>query len=255
MRVNVKCRECGSEYKTYFGLERNEATENDRWKWAAEIEDESEFRCSCGKTVYPLKYMKTGLQGLLGKPVSEEEVEITPLYEGTALRRVREDFLDLINSNPKEEIVQKFIQKNPILLHMFSAKKIIEKPTIGTKYYADFAILDSRNDLILIEIERPNTRLMKKDGHRSQELIHAFDQVGDWKIRFEEHRISILDEIGVSPSEVNNVRGAVIAGREKGADASHLRALKMRRNDDLLVMTYDDIIGAMDTLITEIERR
>lgn len=95
---------------------------------------------------------------------------------------------------------------------------------------------------------------MKQDGHRAQELIHAFDQVGDWLIKFKEHRLSVLDDLKIKPERVHNVRGVVVAGREHGYDAAHMRALKMRTNDDLVFMTYDDLLGAMDSLILRVER-
>jgi hypothetical protein len=38
----------------------------------------------------------------------------------------------LLNSNPPEEKLQKFIEQNPILLHQFPANKLFSKPPILT---------------------------------------------------------------------------------------------------------------------------
>ncbi len=43
-------------------------------------------------------------------------------------------------------------------------KRIFVKPPILTKYFADFAVLNARDELLLVEIGRPSLKLVKKDG-------------------------------------------------------------------------------------------
>lgn len=260
VRIKLACKQCSSDYRAYFGIQRNQKMENQGWLWAPDMVEPT-FHCSCGATTIELSYLRSGLESLLGRSTaeigkysSENELGLTPLYERSLLEKIRRNFLTLLNKNPPEEQIQRYITNNPILLHMFSAVKLISKPPISVKFNADFAILNARGDLLLVEIERANIKLLKKNGHRAQELIHAFDQVGDWLIKIDEHRVSVLDDLKIKAEDVHNIRGVVIAGRERGYDASHIRTLKMRSNDALIFMTYDDVLGAMDTLIQSIKR-
>jgi hypothetical protein len=70
----------------------------------------------------------------------------------------------LLNSDPLEEILQRFIEHNPILLHRFPAQQLFFKPSILSRFNADFAIVTPEKELVLIEIERASTRLLRSNG-------------------------------------------------------------------------------------------
>lgn len=53
---------------------------------------------------------------------------------------------------------------------------------------------------------------------------------------------------------VHKIRGFVIAGRDEGHDAGHLRNLRKRPNDGHEFQTYDDLLGGLDTLIHGLEK-
>jgi hypothetical protein len=154
----------------------------------------------------------------------------------------------LLNSDPKEETIQKFIENNLIVLHQFSAERIIFKPAILTKYRADFGILTPQKELILIEIEHTKTRLLRKDGGEAGGLTHAIDQVENWLRTVDDHRIAFLSELNIEPDAVSAVRGVVIAGRDKGQDAKQLRALKGRDRGRILFRTFDDLLFSVGSL-------
>jgi hypothetical protein len=96
------------------------------------------------------------------------------------LRAIQIEFMRLLQSHQREEVFQKFIEENPILLRQFPAVQILFKPPILTYHIADFAVLSPQRELILIEIETPDTRLLKKDGDQAALLTHAIDQVQRW---------------------------------------------------------------------------
>jgi len=102
------------------------------------------------------------------------------LYEDSALAETCRKFVRLLDSEPDEEQVQKFLESNPVFFHTFTPIKLIPKPPILTEYKADFAVLNNRRELLLIEIERPALRLLKKDGGVTADLQHAIDQVRNW---------------------------------------------------------------------------
>ncbi|MCI5158052.1 MAG: DUF4263 domain-containing protein [Candidatus Electrothrix sp. AUS1_2] len=84
-----------------------------------------------------------------------------------------------------------------MLLHYLPSEKLFPKPPILTFFYADFAVVIPQRELILIELEKTTTRLMKKDGGVAAPLSHAFDQVRDWLHTVDEHRLAVLDSLKI----------------------------------------------------------
>ena len=150
--------------------------------------------------------------------------------------------------------MQQFIDENPILLHQFPAERILPKPPILNSYVADFGIVTPNKELILIELERTSTRLMNKDGGMAAPLSHAFDQARDWLHEVDEHRLAVLDSLKIERDEVSRVRGVVIAGRDKGNEARNLRKLKGADMGEVMFLTYDDLLFALDALIRRMEK-
>ena len=61
----------------------------------------------------------------------------------------------------------------------------------------DFAIVTYQHELILIELEKPSTRLLKADGNIHSELQHALGQAREWLRHADDHRMAVLQCIGV----------------------------------------------------------
>jgi hypothetical protein len=118
---------------------------------------------------------------------------------------------------------------------------------------ADFAIVTPQRELLLVELEKATTKLMKQDGGVAADLSHAFDQVLDWLHVVDEHRLAVLDALKISREEVSMVRGVVIAGRDIGYDAHHLRKLKGADRGRITFLTYDDLFFALDALIKQMD--
>jgi hypothetical protein len=254
IHFTLRCNECGTELRSYTGLERNVKDEHDGWIWHRELA--SRFICECEKTKIDLTYIRESLHALLGQVVSsnEEEMSFTRLYEKHTLELICNQFAAALVPDPKEETVQQFIENNPILLQQFAPQKVYHKPPLLTKYTADFAVLNNKGELILIEIEKPNKRLLKKDGGISAEFQHAIDQVRDWLHLVEEHRAAALECIGLKPEEVVSIRGVVIMGRDGSCSPSHLRKLKWTDfGQRITFYTYNDLISGLVTLVRTIK--
>ncbi len=84
------------------------------------------------------------------------------------------------------------------------------------------------------------------------ELNHAFDQVRDWLHVVDEHRLAVLDTLNIDRSRVSTIRGVVIAGRDVGYDAQNLRRLKGSDWGKISLLTYDDLLFSLDSLIGKI---
>jgi hypothetical protein len=128
-----------------------------------------------------MSLIRANLHAMLGHRYGEGDlISFLPLYERSSLESLRTDFAQLLQGAKKEEQVQQFIQKNPVILHQFPAERLFPKPPILTFFVADFAIVTHQRELILVELEKPTTQLLKKDGGVAAPLSHAFDQVRDW---------------------------------------------------------------------------
>ncbi len=248
VKMDFECKKCFSKFKMYAALQPNEKLEADGYLRDNTVPDE--YICDCGKTRIDLRVPRKNLHGFLGfRRRQNEELNFIPLYEKSILEGVRDRFISLINSKPDEESLQKFIQENLILLHQFPAEKIFFKPPLLTQYVADFGIVTPQKELILIEIEIAHKRLMKKNGGIAAPLNHAFDQIRSWLHVANEHRLAVLDSIGIEKDEVSSVRGVVIAGRDSSYDEKHIRKLKGADWGKISILTYDDLLFALDILI------
>lgn len=253
VRLEFGCKNCASKSRSYAGLERSSKFELDGWTWYENLPES--FICSCGSSSVDLSYVRQNLHSLLGSSIksSSDILSYMPLYEKSSLQLIRGEFASLIESGCKEEELQQFINGNPIILHQFPSVRILPKPPITTAYKADFAIVTPQKELILIELERATTRIMKQDGGTASELTHAFDQVKDWLYEFGDHRVSILDGLSIDRHEVSSLKGVVIAGRDVGYDARELRKFKSKDFGGIIFLTYDDLLFSLDALISNFE--
>ena len=151
-----------------------------------------------------------------------------------------------------EETMQKFIEENPIILNCFAPEEIKFKSPIG-KEINDFTILNKRNELLFIEIEKPSTPLFKAKGGQHSELTHAFDQVRGWLQTTAKRGVyPILEDLNLdsinSPNVITNIKGIVIAGRSKEEDLEYMAQL-LNDHKNIDFYTYDHLIEHLISLL------
>jgi hypothetical protein len=253
VRMAVTCNVCGEGVKVYAGIEKSASLERQGFRLNQEITDD-QFACSCGKTQFSLAPIKTGFHGLLRRnlnPQTDTNISAVRLYEKTALEEWCRQLLKLIRANTKEEDLQLFLESHPIFFHIFMPKRLIFKPPILTKYFADFAVLNARDELLLIEIEKPHLALVKKDGDITAGLGHAFYQVRTWMQVLNDYRDATLNAIDLKLDEVARVKGVIVAGR-KPSDEKKLRLLRSVSTADIELFTYDDLLNSVTELIKQV---
>jgi hypothetical protein len=252
IRVQYDCKKCMSVVKAYAGLERMPKQESEGYIWYENLPET--ISCSCGNLNIDLKIIRRNLHGLLGigNPVVGNSVFV-PLYEKGALENVRLNFAALLKEKAPEETFQIFLEENPVLLHQFAPEKIFFKAPILSLRNTDFAIVNHQHELILIELQRPDIKLLKKDGGIHSELQHEFDQAREWLLTADEHRLAVLDCIGIDRKKVGAVRAAVIAGLDAGYDPEHLRRLKGADWGRIKLLTYDDLLAGLGSLVRTVE--
>jgi hypothetical protein len=202
------------------------------------------WRCGCGKTEVPTIFAKQALPTLFREPAlvpGKMNFSFTRHYEADGLLTVFQSFQQLINSDPPEEDVQKFLEQCPIFWHFLSPQRILYKPAILTKKRADFAILNSSRVLYLVEIEKPQSRIVTAKGGIGADLQRGADQIRDWKVTVGDHRHALIAELGFEDKDVHDIRFILIAGLAHRVSRDAL--IKLRRNKviDGDFLTFDDL--------------
>jgi len=242
VRIVLGCKECPSKLRAYAGLQKDQKSEEEGWIWYRSLG--TEFACECGKTKFPLVYLREGLSGILVRstsPLSSNLISPVKLYEASALEQACRDFREILDRNAEEEQVQQFLESHPVFWHSFAPTRLMFKKPVLTKYVSDFVILNERKELLLIEIEKPSIGLIKDDGAIRHELQHAIAQVNNWIQVFNEHRAAALDCMGLKIDDVVKVKGVVIAGRTP-TDSQANRLLRSWSWDDISFQTFDDLL-------------
>jgi hypothetical protein len=128
IRLRLGCNKCNDGINIYAALERIEQQEHEGYIWYQNLPDT--FTCRCKSTVLDLSSVKRNLYAPLGSVVDLNDplVASTPLYELTTLHNLYVEFTILLNTNPREELLQQFIQDNPILFRQFPATEIFLNP-------------------------------------------------------------------------------------------------------------------------------
>ncbi|MBD3330814.1 DUF4263 domain-containing protein [Candidatus Peregrinibacteria bacterium] len=249
VRFTIACNKCDDFIKPYVGLKKDdELAKKDQLIWYKDVPDQ--FICGCGKTIVDLKYIKQNFHALLGRRglIFQNNGSFEMDFNKSAFIQVITDFKKLVEDETKaptgEATLQDFIEKNPIVLSCFSPELIEPKAPIGSKYETDFALINQKKELILIEIEKPSTKLFKAKGGRHSEVGVAFDQVEDWLKECREDKLGVIRNLkmeGVKNDDICEIRGVIIAGRTKEEDMEYMGKL-LNGHKHIDFFTYDHLI-------------
>lgn len=103
---------------------------------------------------------------------------------------------ELLALEPREEDLQKFLEKNCGFLTGLlggpdnSDLAVLFKPRIGTKFVADFCVLQAHQGgavAHMVEIETSHEPLFTKKGNPASRLASALSQIEDWQIELEKN--------------------------------------------------------------------
>jgi len=247
LKYELKCNKCNEKISIFCGINKGKKENTVDNIWYEDLPDN--FKCKCGETECELKYIRESMHALLGYKENKFSYDqgIERSYTLGALETVVNDFNRLINNdNLSEEDYQKFIELNPIIFSIFTPKLLKFKSPVTSKFKTDFVVLNSMNELLLIEIEKPTTKLFKKDGTQHSELTHALDQVENWLMAGKRNRLALIDDINMDSltiDNITNVKGVVIAGKNKSEDTNYIEKIRSRGNIDFY--TYDDLLRSL----------
>ena len=164
-------------------------------------------------------------------------------------------FKTLLDSEPLEEELQKFLTENPRILLAAVARnhdaELLVKPNIH-RFELDFAVSENwastgKRDWTLIELERSTHRLFTKAGDPTAAVTHAVRQTMDWREWIQEnlsYARKILPEIAPVPSSL------VIIGRRDTLQADDKTRLSvyMAGLYRVTIRTYDYLLDVTSRL-------
>jgi hypothetical protein len=255
VRLEIACIACRDGITPYAAVERISVSplqDAPNPVWYQDLE--GTFTCSCGRLTFPLKYLREGLLHLLWSHhamLPGRGLAVSSAISLDEAERTLRSFEELLANDPVEEQVQTYIEQNPILLAPFAARHVFFKPPILNKWRADFGVVNAQNELILIEIERPDLPLFTKEGIQRSELTQAFSQPQTWDQEMVRYRSAVLSGIAGCPSDVARVRYLVIAGRSNDENQEAIaRTISSSRGHDF--MTYDHLIEAVRNAVRSV---
>ena len=174
-----------------------------------------------------------------------KDAQLSSLDPRAAARRqysvLLAEFKSLLDANPdREQVLQSFLQENPLLLsptHVRMWPKLALGATI-----TDFVFRDANQEYLLVELERSTLQLFRQDGHATADLTHATGQIVDWKRYLEDNLQTVQRELGLD-GITPNPNGLVVIGRSQSLLPRDRRKLRTMTNESprLRVMTYDDV--------------
>jgi hypothetical protein len=246
IKMELNCEKCGNEFSIYSSIKRFPQLEKEGCIWQYDLAES--IICECGGISYDMKYYKESLHGLLDRDIQEvsRRQHYVRRYAHSEIKRIVRGLTELLDKHDDEMTFQKFIENNKVLLARFHARKLYIKPDVLGKFQADFAIFDTRKQLLFIEMEKPGIKLFKKDGHPTADLMHAYGQVRDWVREYEKHPGAVLECFKLKPDEVMAVKGVIIAGRSTNEQQEHMqRHLSRPPYTEVEFLTFDDLAKSL----------
>jgi hypothetical protein len=180
---------------------------------------------------------------LLGKESSQEISHLCALY--IVLCKHLQD------SKPLERKIHDFLCQNPVILDP-QIKEIQTELCLGRDYRVDIAAKYQFDDkrILLIELERVDTKLFKRSGDLTAEVYHAYEQVENWLIWWQ----SNPDKLPQGFDHAVVPGGLVVAGRNSDLNESCRKKLvSLNSTRRVKLITYDTLLDRLENLINVLE--
>ena len=160
----------------------------------------------------------------------------------------------LLESNPNEAIVHRFLEDNPKFLVRAlvggNFGYLISKPRLGANYIPDFLIAEENSmglQWFAVELESLCIKAHREDGLESSKLTHAIGQIKDWRSWFKNnldyarrpHEQDGLGLIGIDES----VTGLILIGR-RTEYPERFNVFRLQKNvqERIKVHSYDWLV-------------
>jgi hypothetical protein len=141
-----------------------------------------------------------------------------------------------------EPVFQDFLSRHPMLL-VPGVERIIPKQQLGVgkQFEVDFVIKHEANRYTVVEIEKPSTPILTRQGDFAAPFNHAERQVIDFLNWIDQN----LHTARTVLSDIHNPKGLVIVGRRSSLDAAGLMRLEAKNASTRAryeFLTFDDLL-------------
>ena len=161
------------------------------------------------------------------------------------------EFEHMIAARLEEFEYQQFLEANPVFLDPLAAE-VFNRHRLGAELVTDFVIRRHDWRYVVVEIEKPQSRVMTTRGDFAADFTHAIGQVLDFQgwvsshVEYARTRMPLIE----TPS------GMLVIGLR--ADLDESRQAKLRRwcanSRNIEVVTYDDLTSRARTLLSSLRR-
>jgi len=194
-----------------------------------------------------------GLPGDLKDYLLERRLNEAPLSDAIlSLYGLYFEISDLIQDPCTKEIdLHRLILKKPVALDAYGVR-VHTEVRLGEDFRADLVLQYQLADrrVTLVELERSDHDVFTKKGRPRAEVTHAIQQVEDWLRWWRENPSKIPHPFDPTVP----VEGLVVIGRSvEMDDDSRRRLLSLNHNRLIKVITYDDLLERVKSLIANIE--
>lgn len=250
MGMTLNCTSCNTTFRTHVSLEgtRKDFREEEPLSIPISLLPNI-WSCRCGSISFATDYLKRGLHDVLRHRrtglYDTKPLDVMHHFQSTEANAVLAQYFRLIRNDDNEEVVHAFLHQHKDLFWAFLSPVVIRsKPPVLTKKKADFLILSSSGILTLVELEKPQTRLVTEKGNRHSDVQKGLSQIADWRAVVGDYRAALLAELDLPAAKVQDIRFMLIAGRVGSATTQQMSKLRKDFNPDTEFMTFGDLGAA-----------
>ena len=186
--------------------------------------------------------------------------------ELVTLEALIQRYEEMLNTRLAENRWQEFLNENSFLLNMvfgYPVVKVQDQASVGGHKlsgkggkFADFLVKNSMtNNSAIVEIKKPDTKLLTKSIYRegvyapSADLVGAISQILDQKHIFEENIVYIKAKDRAYDIESYSVRCCLIIGTMP-SDGDQLKSFELYRGNskNVEIVTFDELLEKLKSL-------
>lgn len=166
------------------------------------------------------------------------------------LQRLKNQFKMLIDTGPREEELQKFLDDHPILINHFFLKHF-PKFSLGSKV-TDFVFLNRDSTYEFVELEKSRDPIFTKNADFTHKVTHGKGQLLDWDSVIEKYKDNLESKYALKGLE--NRKYTLIIGRKSDWKPIFLEKLysENRLNPSIKILTFDDLVENLESLISNL---
>jgi Shedu protein SduA, C-terminal len=180
--------------------------------------------------------------------------EVFQIFSDTTIKLTRNliaEFESLIDEEHSEEVYQRFLAANPVLIDPL-ASEIVPKQRLGIEFVTDFVVRRLDNRYLLVEIEKPHDKLFTAASDFSSAFTHAIGQIVDFQEWVDQHG----EYARTLMPGISSPRGLLIMGLR--SDLSGREIAKLKRycinSTSVDILTYDELLASAKHFYDNIHR-